>query len=58
MENQSIIIFLITYFKDWHHLLFWILIAIVCLIEGIKNSIKSRNKIRDWLRKHNIGRKY
>lgn len=58
MENQPIINFLIAYFSDWHHFLFWLLIAIVCLIEGIKNTIKNKNKIKNWLRRHNIGRKY
>ena len=50
--------YLINYFSDIYHVIFWSLILIFSLYEIIKNKLKNNNKIKLWLKKHNIGKKY
>lgn len=55
---EIIIYYLIEYFSDIHHILFWSTVLIVVLCGFIDNRIKNNNKIKIWMKKHNIGKKY
>lgn len=50
--------YIINYFSDWQHTLFWSLVLIACLYEHLKKSYIKRNRIKLWLKQHNIGKKY
>lgn len=50
--------YIYNYFSDWHHLLFWGMILIFSIYEGIKRVYAKRNYIKLWLKRHNIGKKY
>ncbi|MCH5259573.1 MAG: hypothetical protein J1F18_07465 [Lachnospiraceae bacterium] len=58
MFFENISAFLIEYFSDIYHVIFWVLVAIALLIEAIREIYRRRNKINLWLRDHNVGRKY
>lgn len=55
---EIIIEYLINYFSDIYHVIFWLLIFIFSLFEIIRKRLKNSNKLKIWLKKHNIGKKY
>lgn len=55
---EIIIEYLINYFSDLYHVIFWFLILMFSIYELIKNKLKRSNKLKLWLKKHNIGKKY
>lgn len=55
---EKIIEYVIIYFSDTYHCIFWILILFFALYETIKKKTKEKNKLKIWLKKHNIGKKY
>lgn len=58
MFLENILAFLIEYFSDIYHVIFWVLVAIALILEAIREIYRKRNKIKLWLRDHNVGRKY
>lgn len=50
--------YLADYFSDSYHVIFWLLILVAVCFEFIKKKIRNSSKIKKWMRKHNIGRKY
>lgn len=58
MFFETILAFLIEYFSDIYHVIFWVLVAIAVIVEAIRKIHRKRNKIKLWLRDHNVGRKY
>lgn len=55
---EILIEYIINYFSDLYHVIFWSLIIIFSLYELIKNKLKQCYKLKLWLKKHNIGKKY
>ncbi len=56
---QSIFEFLIEYFSEPEHAMFWSAAIIFFLIGTlIVNRIKRNNTLKKWMKKHNIGKKY
>ena len=55
---EAIISYLIEYLSDIHHVLFWSTVLIVVLCGFIDNRLKNSNKIKIWMKRHNIGKKY
>lgn len=58
MLFETILAFLIEYFSDIYHVIFWVLVAIALIVEAIRKIYRKRNRIKLWLRDHNVGRKY
>ncbi len=55
---EIILYFLTEYFSDPRHVLFWSLVAIAVLLEALIQHRKNRTRLKTWLKKHNIGKKY
>ena len=56
MEN--IISYLTVYFSDIYHVIFWLLVLIVVLFEYVGKKIRNSSRLKIWMKKHNIGKKY
>ncbi len=55
---KMLLYFLTVYFSDPRHVLFWSLVAIALLLEALIQHRKNRTRLKTWLKKHNIGKKY
>lgn len=55
---ETIMEYLTDYFADVYHVIFWVLVLLFSLYEVVKNRIRNSHRIKSWLKRHNIGKKY